>query len=302
YMYWIEGGDSVGFEILRSYDAIGGCCESGGHWQVDVDTGELAPWTPPPEIQKKQEGLASPDGKLMAISDDQSVSIAEADGKILHENVFTFLSFPAEEGPGRYGPTLVWSKDSQSLLAITITEDIYSDLATFTTWWIPVNGEPAQELATFSGMPYTAYISPGQEYLAYLKRSQPMSNDYELHLARFDGSKDVPYAQGHMLEFWGWAPDGVHFLFGQNSTLNPQIGSLCGSPRPLLDPPVVPATYIGWVDSEHFLFVKGRYGDPTAELRLGQVGERSLLIGPFNGETAHYQFDPDEEALGGESR
>ena len=55
----------------------------------------------------------------------------------------------------------------------------------------------------------------------------------------------------------------------------------------------------GWVDSEYFLFVKGGYGDLTAELRLGQVAGSSLLIGPFNGESAQYQFDRDEEALGG---
>ena len=39
----------------------------------------------------------------------------------------------------------------------------------------------------------------------------------------------------------------------------------------------------GWVDSEYFLFVKGGYGDLTAELRLGQVAGSSLCSGSCHG-------------------
>jgi hypothetical protein len=51
------------------------------------------------------------------------------------------------------------------------------------------------------------------------------------------------------------------------------------------------------VDADRFLFVSGEDGQPR-ELRLGQVGGASILIGPFNGapdyDTAYYEIKPDE--------
>lgn len=149
-----------------------------------------------------------------------------------------------------------------------------------------------------TGIPFSIYLSPDQKYFAYTRKARPMSNDWELYIAFFDRSKDVGYAQGHLMEFWSWAPDGVHFIFGQFSTLAPSWGSVCDASQPLLNPPVLPARQFSWVDSDSFLFVKGSYGDAKAELHLGKVGNGSILIGPFNGAFARYQFDPDEEALG----
>ena len=71
------------------------------------------------------------------------------------------------------------------------------------------------------------------------------------------------------MEFWSWAPDVVYFIFGQSSALVLNWGSVCGGSQPLLAPPVFPARQFLWVDSDHFLFVKGSYGDPEAELSPG---------------------------------
>ncbi len=296
-LYWIEGTRRVGFEILRAYEGLGGCCESRGHWQVDVETGDVQPWTLP-ELPRTLEGLVSPDGRLLAITDEDGLSLANAGGAIIHEDVLTYQSFPADlEFASPYAPTLAWSHDSQSLTAIILMEAISSERAAlgvnFAIWRVPANGEPAQELGVFSALPHTLSISPSQEYMTYLRRTEPMSNHFELHLAKIDGSKDVVYAQGHMMEFVGWAPDGVHFIFDQYSIQAPQLGSVCGGSEPLLNPPVVLASRIAWVDAAHFLFVS------EGELRLGEVGGGSTLIGPFNEENAYYQFDRDEEALGG---
>ena len=125
----------------------------------------------------------------------------------------------------------------------------------------------------------------------------PDSNELTLHLASFDGTQDLAYAQGEGMEGLGWAPDGFHFLIWQNTTNDPQLGSLCGGSQPLLDPPVSPVRDIEWVDTSHFLFVAGAYGDPGAELRLGGVGGGSILIGKI-GSPAYYQFVPDNAALG----
>ncbi|HET7090535.1 MAG TPA: hypothetical protein VFL17_18010, partial [Anaerolineae bacterium] len=69
-----------------------------------------------------------------------------------------------------------------------------------------------------------------------------------------------------------------------------------------LDSADTPATQIQWVDATRFLYVKGPL-DPSAgqrELRLGQLGGPSILIGPFGGETAQYFFNAEEGPLGQE--
>jgi hypothetical protein len=119
-----------------------------------------------------------------------------------------------------------------------------------------------------------------------------MSNDHELHLAKFDGSQDVIYTAGYELYFWGWSPDSFHFVFGQFNLNQPFLGSLCGGAVPLVDPSETPASWITWVDTSRFLFVSGGEGQPH-QLRLGQVGSASILIGLFNGDSAYYEIKLD---------
>jgi hypothetical protein len=300
YQDWIEGTHRLGVVIQRNYDAIGGCCDFGGYWQVDVETGELSAWTPPLETVNTQEGLLSPDGRQVAIINGTTVSLMNADGSNLREDVFSFVTAPAMEGPGIIYPHIEWAKDSQSLLAITFNGDVYSDDIPITTWRIPVDGSPAQELYTFSTLYYWVSLSPNQKYLAYKKRVRPMTNDYELHLATFDGSTDIIHITQHSLEFLHWHPDAYHFVYEQWGIFRPFLGDVCGGSIPLLDSADTPATQIQWVDATRFLFAKGPL-DPSAgsrELRLGQIDRPSILIGPFNGETAHYSFDVEEAPLG----
>jgi len=296
---WLPGSHTLGFKVVRNYKAEGGSQEAGDFWQINVDTGNLARWTPPAAVANPPEGLVSPDGRQIAIKGDTSLTLVDADGANRRENVLTYphVSFG---GPGQVGAgaQIFWAADSQSLAAITFTEDLFSDLATFTTWRVPVNGSPAIKLATFTGLPWSftfyAGVSQASDYIAYLRMNGPNSNDLTLHLATFDGTGDIAYARGEMLRFFGWAPDGVHFLFGQATTNAMQWGSLCGGSQSLLDPQVVSVRDIQWVDATHFVFAKGLWVDPTAELRLGEVGGGSILIGPYNGQSSQYQIVPDE--------
>ena len=98
-----------------------------------------------------------------------------------------------------------------------------------------------------------------------------MTNDHELHLATFDGSKDIIYTAQHSIQFLHWHPDSYHFVYEQWSIFRPFLGSVCGGSVPLLDSIDTPATQIQWVDATRFLYVKGSL-DPLAgprELRLG---------------------------------
>jgi hypothetical protein len=285
-LVWLEGERRLGFEVQRGYDGIGGCCEFTGHFQVDVDSGEVSPWTPPKS--PAPAGLLSPDGRWLAIASEQSLSLADVAGRVVHPDVLTYEAFPGDvEGPHTYRPVLAWSGDSTSLYAIVLLENFLAQWdgpnASFAIWQVPVDGSPARQLRTLSMVPYTHAISPNQAYLAYLLGPQPMSNNRELHLATVDGSRDVVYARGHALEFGGWAPDGVHFVYTLASVGAPQWGSLCGGPQPLLDPQERRAGGITWVDAARFLFVA------NDELRLGQFGNGSILIGQIK--DGYFEFD-----------
>ena len=294
--YWLPNTHHVIFGVYPLILAVGSGDPVAGYWSVDADTLELQPAEPFP---RQEPDLLSPDGSQRAIIHETSLSLVNADGTNLRENVFTFLSIPCEEGGCRYYPQFEWALDSQSLLAITFTEDIYSEKATFTTWRIPIDGSPALELATFSGMPFPVYLSPTQEYLAYRQRTEPMSNNIALHLALLDGSQDVIYAQGNELSFWGWAPDGVHFVFAQLSTLTPRWGHVCAGPVPLLDRTETPAEWITWVDVSRFLFVKivGERYARQGELWLKRLDGPSRLIGSFNGEFSQFEFNVENAVL-----
>lgn len=297
-IYWIDGAQSLGFDVQRNYSALGGCCDPGGTWQFDLQTGQLSPWNPPPDIQNRRAGLVSPDGGQVALVGETGLTLVNAAGTDRRENVLTYPSIPQVEGGGFIAPLVKWAADSQSLAAITYSQNLWEPEATFTTWRVPIDGTPAQELHTFSGFPLSANLSPDQRFLAYRYPADQESNDWELRLAALDGSREVVYARGQVMDFWGWAPDGLHFVYGQDETRLLYLGSLCGAPQPLLDPPVAPIWHFTWVDPQRFVFMSGGDGPAESELRLGAIGNSSLLIGPIHGDYSYYQIKPDEIALG----
>jgi WD40 repeat protein len=293
YISWIDGGRTLGFAVQRAYNALGGPDESSGAWQIDLETGQLSPWEPPLEIQNQQAGLVSPDGGQVALVGETGLTLVNADGTDRRKDRLTYPYIPQVEGGGFIAPVVVWTADSQALAAITYSENVWEAGATFTTWRVPIDVDPAYKLHTFSGFPLSVYLSPDQQYLAYRSPIAPISKDWELHLATFDGSRDIVYARGQVMDFWGWAPDGVHFVFGQDETRSLYLGSLCGAPQPLLDPPVAPIWHFTWVDPQRFVFMSGGDGATGRELRLGTVGDGSLLLGPLDGDYATYQIKPD---------
>jgi hypothetical protein len=212
------------------------------------------------------------------------LSIANADDAVVHEQVVSYQAFPADvELAPSYAPLLAWSRDSTSLYAIVLREDLFTQGAdsnvAFPIWLALVDGQPAQEMKQLTAVPHSFRISPNQVYMAYLRGPRPGSNDRELHLALVDGSQDLVYARGDALEFWGWAPGGTHFIFAESAGSPLLWGDVCGEAQSLFDPPGRPEVEHGihWVDGEHFLYAANQ------ELRFGKVTDGSILVGPLSG-------------------
>jgi hypothetical protein len=236
--------------------------------------------------------IDSPDGKLIALVDRESISLLNADRSIVRKDILTYQVNSAGEGPGWDSPRVLWSPDSLILKVLVWEGDPASE--SFSTWEIPAGGSEAEKLHTFNGIEYYTYISPNQEFIAYLRRAKDMPNDHELHLAKFDGSTDVIYATGYQLYFQGWVPDSFHFVYDLFTTHQPLLGSICGGYSELVDKSLTPATQITWVDANRFLFVAGQEGRPR-QLYLGKIKGESLLIGPFNGQWAYFQVRKEGE-------
>jgi hypothetical protein len=284
---WFSGTHELSFGVYAFINAVGGSYAAQGYWMVNADSLALERWDHPEAINPYGPiEIPSPDGKLIALVDMESISLLNGDGKIIQKNAFTYPGYRYLEGPGWGAPEVVWSPDSQSLKVVVWDEDFFD--AAFSSWEVPADGGPAKKLHTFDGLEYFASISPNQEYIAYLHRVQPMSNDNELHLVRFDGSDDIIYAEGYQLEFLAWAPDSFHFAYDLFSTHQPLLGSLCDVPVGLVNTSETPATQITWVDGDRYLFVSGQ-DSQMRELRLGQVGGESEPIGSLNGDGAYYQ-------------
>jgi hypothetical protein len=289
---WVDvtgwpAADRLEAVVSGAYDGIGGCCTELARFAIDLASGQRRPSAPPAPLL---DGLISPDGSLLALPGDYALHLAAPDGAVLHPAVLSYPYVPVEEGGGRYGPWLAWAADSQSLVVLTASPNHWDFAATFQAWRLPADGSPAAPLGTFNGYFVSAQVSPGLEFLVYLRAPQPTSNLRQVRLARLDGAADLLVAEGEGLELLGWTPDGAGFLYRDWITRQVRLGSLCGSPQPLLQPADLAVERLDWVDGRRFLLVAGRQGGPRY-LQLGEPGAAPRLIGPFEGEGAAFDFN-----------
>jgi hypothetical protein len=290
---WFSGTHQLSFGVYPYINAVGAGSAAEGYWVVDLDTMMLEKWAHPDALDPyAPKEIPSPDGQKIALVDRASISLLNADGSIICKDILTYQVNACSEGPCWGAPTVVWAPDSLILRVLVWDEDSFGE--SFSAWEIPSDGSSAQKLHTFNGMSYYTFLSPNQDYIAYLRRARAMSNDHELHLAKFDGSQDIIYANGYQLYFQGWVPDSIRFVYDLFSVHQPFLGGVCGNPVPLVNPSEKPATWITWVDANRFLFVVGQEGQPR-QLRLGQVGSASILIGPFNGDEAYFEIRQEDQ-------
>ncbi len=287
---WTTGTHRLRFGAHPVFDAIG-YMEYKGQWEVDADTSKLRVLQAagqPVEVNLDQYGVRSPDRRQIAKVTTTALSLVNADGTKRRDNVLTYPFIGL--GDYAYTPLVVWSPDSKFLRAIIPSAKPFDPDATLSTWIVPADGSAPRRVATFSGFPLDVHLSPNQAYIAFWKPIQPMSNMRELHLAKFDGTREIIYSTGHVLEFRGWAPDSVHFVFTYGPSDRPQLGHICGGSAPLADTPSTGG--IDWVDSTRFLFIA------QDGFHLGSVGGTSILVGECKRECGSFQYNRDPAALG----
>ncbi|MFN2215305.1 MAG: hypothetical protein ACK2TS_00020, partial [Anaerolineales bacterium] len=165
---------------------------------------------------------------------------------------------------GGYIP-LIWSPDSQSIIAITSINDYFDKRAETTLNWVLVDSGEISRQVTIHANPFTIGFSNDQKQLAFwnqddLDTANQDPNLVSLNLLDLETGSETNYASEYLLRIQGWDPDNSHFLysFSRYGGANPTpkllaLGSTCHTPLGLFVPNQQIIDHVRWLDTRHFL-------------------------------------------------
>lgn len=269
---WQPSTHTLAFTTRPTFEGPG-LMLSNDLWLVNADTGDRD------ELLAAGSGgrfTYSPDGSQIALVRPESVSLMNADGSDLRENVLTFpqvMTFSEFE----YYPSPVWSPDGSFLrVAIPPADQMQEPPGPTTIWEIPTDGSPAFQVGSVENAPFFyPVLSRDAAKIAYQRwAGDPGLNRHELHIAAVDGSEDALYLTEMALLFNNWAPDSTRFVFTAGDTARSYLGQVGQVPQPLTD--VSSVADVRWVDDSRFLFIVR--STLVLELRIGEVEAPSRLI------------------------
>ncbi len=237
----------------------------------------------------------SPDGKQIALSTPDHISLANADGSNLRANV---LSFPlvGTYSEYQYHPRPIWAADSGSL-RVTIPPDDTLAQPTPPTglWLIPTDGSPAVQMGSIPAIPFAwpdNAFSPNLDRIAYVKSAgDPSTNQLELHIANANGSGDYTFIAGKSLVFVTWTPDGTRFVYLLESDSDHMmyLGTLQSGNVFNIASDASTVQQMRWVDNSRFLFFFQNGND--LELRISDVdGAEHAFIDTISDSIVDYDF------------
>jgi hypothetical protein len=241
---------------------------------LDVDTGLMTTLFP---AELGGDFTLSPDGSQTTLTLPTTIGLVNSDGSNLVPNILSYdpvLTYSEFQ----YYVQPVWKPDSSAFGIAIPSADPLSPASTGSIWRIPSDGSSAMELGTILGDFYfpqvfgAPLLSNNLNRVAFL-RETATPNVYDLYLANADGSAQVIYANGD-IQWKGWAPDGVHFVYSFGGPFNLQLGVDGGLPSPLGS-----CIDLKWVDERMFLCLSGSMGSWTL-MQGGISSSLSPIVSP----------------------
>lgn len=234
--------------------------------------------------------VISPDGTQIALFSGTELSFINVDGSNWRPAVLTY-PYPPVMGDGVLLPKGVWTQDSR---AFVFTGPMPSEpLAGFnyTIWRIPVDGSPAQPLATLteSHSDYMTFSPDGQRIAFF----QDINGDGTIQTEEYRimplSASAGPLALPFSHELVHWLPDGEAFVVEDQDLfrLCPEatnLSEVCGDPIPLASGSNL-IDGIEWVDEDRFLY---RVLEPT-----------TLFLGRLDGTITPIVTSTEEESFDG---
>lgn len=256
--------------------------------QVDADTMNQSTLLSPGQ---GGEFYYSPDGSQIAITTPTKISLINADGSNLRASVLEYdpvLTYSEYQ----YYAKPEWLPDSSGLRVMIPPVDSLSEPRPPTSLWeIPLDGSPAIKTGEIVTMPFfaeSAAFSPDLTKIAYLiETGEPPQNIHELHFVNPDGSGDQIYHAEPLLNFRGWATDGMRFALTVEEDQTLQIGQLDAPYSPAADAPT--SVYrLNWIDEQRYLYLQA--SDTGATLYLAGLSRVPIAVDQIPDAIAAFDF------------
>ena len=250
---------------------------------LDADTGILTTLLSP---GSGGDFLLAPDGSQVAIITPTGIGLVNSDGTNLRPNLVTYAPV-ITYSEFQYYAQPVWTPDSGALSVVIPSPEPFAPTTTGTIWRIPADGGSPMNMGTiagdfyFSQSPGSCLLSSDLTRVAFL-RDTATTNIQDLYLADANGSGETLYATGD-IQWVGWSPDNIHFIYSLSSPMSLHLGVDSGSPTPIGS-----CSQLKWIDSTRFLCLSGNYGAWT--LMRGEIGGDLTSIVSPSGNFVSYNF------------
>ena len=249
--------------------------------RLNGDTGELTTLLTP---GNGGDFSISPDGSRVAIVRSDDLRLADTDGSNLSAPLISYTPLIT------YSEYLfyvipAWSADGSQLGVVVPSADILAPDPTGSIYQLSADGASVSEVAVFDGDFFAierSQISGLTPTFLQVAARQPGPNPRDLLLAPLPGGPPASY-DTDFSEWYGWAPSGARFAYGQGGPLNIQLGTPGGGPAPLAN-----GNDLRWVSDDQYLFLAGSFGAWT--LRLGTVAGGVMDLASPAGDFISYDF------------
>ncbi len=271
-MQWIPGTHQLAFTTRDLFEGPG-LILNDDLLVVDGDTGRWGY-----RLASGKGGMAafSPDGKWMAISTAEKISIMDLYGNPAPCLPLTFLPVMTYS-EYMYYPQPVWAADGSRLAVVIPAADPLAEPRQPSSIWImdTHSGNPVLQTQVIPQFLGPVSVSPDLQKFYYVRETgQPVENKREIRTAQINGQNESINFSGGIPIMHGWKMGSDAFAYQAASQLAVTVNSMDGSIRNLAG--TEGAFWFRWVDESRFIYAKRTTG--TVELHLGIEGEGSHLI------------------------
>jgi Tol biopolymer transport system component len=278
-MAFLYGTHDLIFNTYEAFKEIG-VAMTNDLLRLDTETGNLTRLLPP---TRGGNFKISPDSTRIVVVQPEKIHLVNPDGTGLQTNLITYDQV-ITYSEFLYYAQPVWSRDSSAVgFAIPSKDPLggnpYGDI-----WRLPSDGSSANKAGTIYGDFYFSQVftapslSPRLNRVAFIRES----GTRDLFLANADGSGEAVYDSGE-IEWYGWAPDGIHFVYSIGDPMNLILGKDGGASIPL-------ATGIDlrWINESEYLYLEGSLG--SWSLMKGRIGSTPRTLASPSGDFISYNF------------
>jgi hypothetical protein len=228
----------------------------------------------------------SPDGTQLAIVRPNEVDLINVDGSNHRVGLVGFTPI-ITYSEYQFYPIPVWLEDSSAFGLVIPSSDPLNPPYTGVVWEVPAGAGTASAHPAISGRfflfgGHERLLAPDLGHVAFV-RETATPNIEDLFVAAADGTGEALVTTG-AIQWEGWAPDAVHFVYSLGGPMNLQVATIGGASLPL-----AVGTDLSWINATEYLFLSGAMGGWT--LQKGTLGGGSAPLVSPAGDFVRYDFD-----------